>query len=96
MTGNDQKSVSEYHLDVRTVMFCDLGCPGRYSSVLESDFHEDSQNPKVGYGGEIFEKIRKFPKVTKLHEMTGNDKKIAWEHHLGVGTINFWEVFWRR
>ena len=60
MTGNDQKSVWEYHLGVRTVIFCDLGCPGRYSGVLEGDFHVDSQNPKVGYGGENFEKFRFF------------------------------------
>ena len=59
MTGNDQKSVWEYHLDVRRVILCDLGCPGRYSGVLEGDFHVDSQNPKVGYGGENF-KILSF------------------------------------
>ena len=68
----------------------DFGCPGRYSGVLESDFHVDSQNPKVGgYGGESFETFRNFPKVTKLHEMTGNDQKMLWEHHLGVGTAIF-------
>mgnify|MGYP001391583380 FL=1 len=48
MTGNDQKSVWEYHLGAETIHFGDLGCPGRYSGVLESDFHVDSQNPKVG------------------------------------------------
>ena len=53
MTGNGQKSVWEYHLGAETIHFGDLGCPGRYSGVLESDFHVDSQNPKVGYGGEI-------------------------------------------
>ena len=30
-----------------TLFFCDLGCPGRYSGVIEGDFHVDSQNPKV-------------------------------------------------
>ena len=60
MTGNDQKSVWEYHLDVRTVIFCDLWCPGRYSGVLEGDFHVDSQNHKVGYGCENFENFRFF------------------------------------
>ena len=33
--------------------------------------------------------FRKFPNVTKLHEMTGNDQKSVWEHHLGVGTAIF-------
>ena len=47
MTGNDQKSVWEYHLGAETIHFGDLGCPGRYSGVLEGDFHVDSQNPKV-------------------------------------------------
>ena len=37
----------------------------------------------------MFENFRKFPKVTKLHEMTGNDQKIVWEHHLGVGKVIF-------
>ena len=31
--------------------------------------------------------FRKLPKVTKLHEMTGNDQKSVWEYHLGVGTM---------
>ena len=48
MTGNVQKSVWEYHLGAETIHFGDLGCPGRYSGVLESDFHVDSQNTKVG------------------------------------------------
>ena len=47
MTGNDQKSVWECHLGAETIHFCDLGCPGRYSGALESDFLVDSQNPKV-------------------------------------------------
>ena len=89
MIGNDQKSVWEYHLGAETIHFGDLGCPGRYSGVLESDFHVDSQNPKVGYGGESFACFIKFPKVTKLHEMTGNVQKSVWEHHLGVGTAIF-------
>ena len=55
MTGNDQKNVWEYHLGAETIHFGDLGCPGRYSDVLEGDFHVDSQNPKVGYGGENFD-----------------------------------------
>ena len=55
MIGNDQKSVWEDHLGAETIHFGDLGCPGRYSGVLEVDFHVDSQNPKVGYGGENFE-----------------------------------------
>ena len=54
MTGNDQKSVWEYHLGAETIHFGDLGCPGRYSGVLEGDFHVDSQNPKVGYGCDCF------------------------------------------
>ena len=63
MTGNDQKSVWEYHLGAETIHFGDLGCPGRYSGVLEGDFHVDSQNPKVGYGGESFENFLFFSKV---------------------------------
>ena len=62
MTGNDQKRVWEYHLGVGTAIFSDLGCPGRYSGVLESDFHVDYQNPKVGYGGEMFDFFLTFPK----------------------------------
>ena len=68
MTGNDQKSVWEYHLGVKMVNFCDLGCPGRYSGVLERDFHVYSQTSKVGSGGEIldffifFEKSQNFMK----------------------------------
>ena len=50
MTGNDQKSAWEHHLGVGTINFGDLGCPGRYSGVLERDFDVDSQDPKVGYG----------------------------------------------
>ena len=60
MTGNDQKSDWEHHLGVGTINFGDLGCLVRYSGVLEGDFHVDSQNPKVGYGGEIFEKFHFF------------------------------------
>ena len=48
MTGNDQKSVWKCQLGDETIHFGDLGWPGRYSGVLESDFHVDSQNPKVG------------------------------------------------
>ena len=70
----------------------DVGCPGRYSSVQESDFHVDYQNPKVGYGGELFDNFRKIPKVTKLHEITGNEQKSVWEHHLGAETIHFGDL----
>ena len=52
MTGNEQKIVGGCHLGAETIHFGDLGCTGRYYGVLESDFHVDSQNPKVGYGGE--------------------------------------------
>ena len=52
MAGNDQKSVWEYHLSVGTAIFSDLGCPGRYSGVIEGDFEVYYQNSKVGYGGE--------------------------------------------
>ena len=55
MTGNDQKSVWEYHLGVKSVYICDLGCPGRYSGVLETDFHVHSQISKGGYGGDFFQ-----------------------------------------
>ena len=79
MTENDQKSVWEYHLGVETIHFCDLGCPGRYYGVLESDF----------YGGETIKVLRKFPKVTNVYEMTGNDQKSVWEHHLGTGAVIF-------
>ena len=48
MTGNGQKSVWEHHLGVETIHFGDIGCPRRYSGVLEGDFNVDSQNPKVG------------------------------------------------
>ena len=87
MSGNDQKSVWEYHLGAETIHCGDLGCPGRYSGVLQSDFHVDSQNPKVWRRN--FETFPKFPKVTKFHEMTGNDEDSVWEHHLGVGTAIF-------
>ena len=50
MTGNDQKNVCEYYLGAEMIDCGDLGRPGRYSGVLESDVHVDSQNPKVGYG----------------------------------------------
>ena len=76
MTGNDQKSVWEHHLGAETIHFCDLGCPGRYSGVLERDFHVDSQNPKVGYGGENFEKIRK---VAEREAKKQNLKKASLE-----------------
>ena len=59
MIGNDQKSVWEYHLGAETIHFGDLGCAGRYSGVLEGDFHVDSQNPKVGMEA-IFLKIFTF------------------------------------
>ena len=65
MTGNDQKSVWEYHLGAETIHFGDLGCPGRYSGVLEGDFHVDSQNPQVWYGGEMFEIVHLFLKSRK-------------------------------
>ena len=87
MTGNDQTSVWEDHLGAETIHFIDLGCPGRYYGVLESDFHVDSQNSKVGYGGEHFDWFINFQKVTKLHEMTGTEQKSVWEHHLGVGKV---------
>ena len=47
MIGNDQKSAWERHVGVGTINFGDLGCPRRYSGVLESDFHVDYHNPKV-------------------------------------------------
>ena len=34
----------------------------------------------------IFENSQKSQKV---HEMTGNDQKSVWEHHLGVGKVGF-------
>ena len=89
MTGNDQKSVWEHHLGVGTAIFIDLGCPGRYSGVVQGDFDVDSQNSKVGYGGENYDFFLNFRKVTKYHEMIGNDQKSVWEHHLGVGTVIF-------
>ena len=45
-------------------------------------------------GANCFNCFRKFPKVTKLHEMTGNDQKSVWEHHLGVGKNIFIDL-WR-
>ena len=68
MTGNDQKSVWEYHFGAETIHFGDLGCPGRYSGVLESDFHVDSQNPKVI-------KIPNVIKTSKRHKSSRNDWK---------------------
>ena len=52
MTGNDQKSVWECHLGAETIHFGDLGCPRRYSAVLEMDFDVGSQDPKVWYGAQ--------------------------------------------
>ena len=49
MTGNDQ-TVWKYQFGVRTVIICDLGCPRRYSGVLEGNFRVDSQNPKKRAG----------------------------------------------
>ena len=60
MTGNVQKNIWEHYLGTEVIHFGDLGCPGMYSGVLEVDFHVDSQNPKVGYGGEMFETFRIF------------------------------------
>ena len=74
-------------MGVETVHFGDLGRPGRYSGVHEGDFHVDSQNPKVGHGGENFENFRKVSKVTKVYVMNGNDQQSVWDHHLGVGTV---------
>ena len=56
MTGNDQKSVWEYHLGAKALHFGDFGCPGRYYGVLEGDFHVDSHN----YGCEIVENLYFF------------------------------------
>ena len=64
MAGNDQKSVWERHLGVGTINFGDLGCPRRYSAVLERDFDVGSQDPKVGYGAE---------KINKKHKTSRND-----------------------
>ena len=72
MYGNDQKSVWEYHLGAETIHFGDLGCPGRYSGVLEGDFHVDSQNPKVGYGGDF---LKTFSKISKSHKTSRNGWK---------------------
>ena len=72
MTGNNQKMLWEHHLGVGRVIFSDLGCPGRYSGVVEGDFHVDYQNPKVGYGGEFFET---FSKISKSHKTSRNDWK---------------------
>ena len=68
MTGNDQKIVWEHHLGIGTIIFCDLGCPGRYSRVLERYFDVHSQDSKVGYGVDnlksldFFEKSQNFTK----------------------------------
>ena len=86
MTGNDQQSVWEHHLGVGTVIFIDLGRPGRSSGIIERDFDVDSQNSKVMRNFCFF---RIFRKVTKYHEMIGNYQKSVWEHHLGVGTAIF-------
>ena len=85
MTGNDQKSVWEHRLCVGKLMFNDLGRPGRSSGIIERDFDVDSYNSKVTC----------FLKVSKSHEMIGHYQKRVWEHHLGVGTINFDDLFWR-
>ena len=66
---------------------CDLWFSWKYSGVLERDLEVDFEGSKVGFGVVFF-----FFFVTKLHEMTGNDQKSAWEHHLGVGTINFGDL----
>ena len=60
MAGNDQKSVWERHLGVGTINFGDLGCPRRYSGVLERDFDVDSQHPKVGYGAKKIKILQAF------------------------------------
>ena len=70
MTGNGQKSVWEHHLGAETIHFGDLGCPGRYSGVLERDFDVESQDPKVGYGAEI---VLKFANIFKSSKSSGND-----------------------
>ena len=36
---------------------------------------------------EKIENFRFLQKLIKLHEMTGNDQKSVWEHHLVVGTV---------
>ena len=69
MYRNDEKSAWEHHLGVVTIHFGDLGCPGRYYGVLERDFAADSQDPKVGYGGE---KIKKIRKKIKSHKTSRN------------------------
>ena len=67
------ESVWEYHLGVRTGILCDLGSTGRYSGVLEGNFHVDSQNPKVGYGGELFKYFHFC--FLKSHKIYRNDWK---------------------
>ena len=42
--------------------------------------------------GEKIKNFRFFSKVTKLHEVIGNDQKSAWEHHSGVETSNFGDL----
>ena len=55
-------------MGVRTTNFGALGCPRRYSGVLERDFDVYYQDSKVGYGVEksksfdFFEKSQNFTK----------------------------------
>ena len=79
-------------MGVETIHFGGLGRPGRYSGIHEGDFHVDSENPKVGHGGENFEKFRKVSKVTKIHVMTGNDQQSVWEYHLGVKRVKLCDL----
>ena len=70
MMGNDQKSAWYHYLGVRTINFGDLGCPGRYSGVLERDFDVESQDPKVEYGAEFV-----FCFFFKSHKTSRNPSK---------------------
>ena len=83
MTGNGQKSVWEYHLGAETIHFGDLGCPGRYSGVLEGGFHVDCQNPKVWYGGENITKTNQnLSKVMNFHVRIGNGQQSVPVRHV--------------
>ena len=68
MTGNDQKSAWEHHLGVVTVIFIDLGRPGRSSGIIERDFDVGSQNAKVMRDAKTF----CFSKFSKSHEISRN------------------------
>ena len=71
-------------MGVGTAICIDLGRPGKSSGVIEGDFDVDYQNSKVR---RKIQKFRNFRKITKYHEMIGNDQKSVWEDHLGVGMV---------